>query len=103
MTLFNEEETRLELTFSEQMITEYTEIIFKELLNLFWGKSSTELKQTIKEILPIDKDIEFYKGVTFGLLLSVITILESINKSIHSPSIIKGMLIIKKMIKVITD
>lgn len=101
MTLFNEEETKLELTSSKQVITKYTEVISDELLSLFWGKSPSQLKHIIEEVIPIDKDTEFYKGVTFGLLLSVVTVLESINESIHSPSIIRGMLIVGKLVEVV--
>jgi hypothetical protein len=104
MTLFNEEETEFELTSIEQFTTRYLEAITEELLSLFWGKSPLQLKQIVEETIPIDKDIEFYTGVKFGLLLSVVTLLESINESLNcSPSIIKGMFIIKKMIKVIDD
>jgi hypothetical protein len=35
MTFYSEEETRLELIFSEQLITRYPEAITEELLNLF--------------------------------------------------------------------
>lgn len=101
MTLYSKEETRFDLSSSEQLIKKYLEGISDELLNLFWDKSSIELKQIVEEIILIDKDIEFYNGVKFGLLLSVITILESINKSIHSPSIIRGMLLVRKLVEVV--
>lgn len=102
MTFHNEEGTDIELTTYEQLITEYTEVISEELLNLFWGKSSIELKQIVEEVIPIYNDIEFYRGVKFGLLLSTITILESINSSLnYSPSIIRGMLIVRKLVEVV--
>lgn len=58
MTFYSEEETRLELIFSEQLITRYPEAITEELLNLFWGKSFIELKQTIEEVILIDNSIK---------------------------------------------